>query len=123
MNGRQVCQCQGTVAFLLAGPQLLCINNDRNRSGNSLVAASGVDDYRHFAAIHTGIGACRSHGLCPYADIVPIHIQQHLADICTVIILQSFLGNRNIKSNLRIQDLFDIVHIDRSSKIPDMLHV
>ena len=87
MNGSQIGKRQGAVAHLITDAKFFCVNNDRNRSGDALVAASGVDHYRHLTAVHAGIRTSCCHGFCSHTDIVPVHIQKYFSDICAVIIL------------------------------------
>ena len=58
---------QRTQHFLLSHLHSSRIDNDRNGRGDSLVAASGVNDNRLLTAIHTGIRSCCSHSFCLYS--------------------------------------------------------
>ena len=109
VNGNQVAQQYCTQHFFFACSQCMCINNNRNRSGNTLVAAAGGNYYRKLAAVHTRVTACSSAGTCADTQAVRIAAQQNLADACTVIIGQAFFRNSHIEINLALQQMFYII--------------
>ena len=87
----------------------MCINNNRNRSGNTLVAAAGGNYYRKLTAVHTRVTACSSAGTCADTQAVRIATQQNFADACAVIIGQAFFGNSHIEINLAFQQMLNII--------------
>ena len=109
VDGNQVAQQYCTQHFFFTCSQCMCINNNRNGSGNTLVAAAGGNYYRKLAAVHTRVTACSSAGTCANTQAVGVTAQQNFADAGTVIISQAFFGNGHIEINLTLQQMFNII--------------
>ena len=123
VDGGQVGEGQRPQKRFVAHAQLPGIDNDRYRGSNALIAAAGVDDHRLLTAVHAGIGT--GCGVCLGTDsyIIALHIQQHTADVGTVVAPQTLLGNGHVAPDLRFQNGTDILHVHRVGKVPDMLHI
>ena len=109
VNGNKVAQQYRTQHFFFACSQCMCINNNRNGSGNALVAAAGGNYYRKLAAVHTRVTSCSSAGTCADTQAVGVTAQQNFADACTVIIGQAFFRNSHIEINLALQQMFNVI--------------
>ncbi len=59
----QVGKHESAVHLFFGNAQLTGIDNNRNGEGNTLVAASGINNDRHAKTGHTGIGAGSGPGL------------------------------------------------------------
>ena len=66
---------QRTVELLpRRAPSIPGVDDDRQRSGQALVAAARVDDHRQLAAVHPGIGPGGGPGLGPVVDAVAVGV-------------------------------------------------
>ena len=107
VDGGQVGEGQRPQKLFVAYAQLLCIDNDRYRGRNALIATAGVDDHRLLTAVHAGIGT--GCGVCLGTDsyIIALHIQQHTADVGTVVAAQTLLGNGSDNSSPDYRGYFE----------------
>ena len=123
MDGGQIGEGERPVQLLFARLELPCIDDDRNRGSNALIAAAGVDDHRLLAAVHPGIGASGRVSLGPHPHIIAFHVQQDAADVGPVIAPEAFFGNGHVVPDLRVQDRLHVLDVHRMDKVPDVLHV
>ena len=123
MNSGQVGKSQRTQHFLLSHLHSSRIDNDRNGRGDSLVAASGIDHYRKFTAVHSCIGTGSRHGFGAHLDIlIAVSGQQDLSDIGSIITAEPFLGDRHVVTNLTFQYFPDICKVHFLCKCKDFFY-
>ena len=102
----------------MLGAQLGGILNNRNRAGYTLISAAGINDDRHLAAVHSGIGGGSRHSLCPDTDIIALQLQKGLAHVGAIVTPDALIGNGGVIFYLALQKLANIFKLGCSCKIP-----
>ena len=121
VDGGEVRQSQSAVQLFVADLQLLGVLNDGQGSGHALIAGAGIDDHGHFTAVHTGVRACRCHGLGPnHHVVIAVGAKQDAADVGAVVAPQTFLSNGAVVLNLPVQHGLDIRDIHGFRKIQNI---
>ena len=90
MNRHQVAHYKCAVQLIFGYFEFLRILDDRQGARHALIAASGINDNRHGAAIHPGIRSGCRFCLCTNLNIITICIQKRTAYFCAVRIAQPF---------------------------------
>ena len=122
MDGHQVGDDKGPIQLLLGGFQRPGVHDHRQRGGQPLVAAAGIDDDRQFAAVHPGVGAGGRPGFGPVVGAVAVGFQQDPPDVGPVLAAQPLPGNGRVAVDLPLQNGLDILQLHTVGKFHDPLH-
>ena len=123
INSQKIGKYQCPVKTVIRQFHLSCINDQRNRTGNALVSASGVDHNRHITASHSCLRSRCSKTSHSGEHIVRIIFTNHAPDTQAVFSGHSFMGNSHVASNLGIQKFSDIRKIHCICEFPDILQI
>ena len=123
MNRNQVADNECAVQFFLGNVPFFCKLNDRKGNGHALVSAAGIDDDRKRAAAHTRIGACRCTGAGADFYVIAVFIQQRAANLCTVWMTETFIGNGRVHGDLTVKNFFDVFDLHSIGKFKNILDV
>ena len=108
MNGDQIADNECAVQFILRNIPFFCKFNNRKRNGHTLVSTAGIDDNRKGTAAHTCIGTGSCAGTGTDFNVIAIIIQKGAAYLCSVRMIQAFIGNRRVHGDLTVKNVFDI---------------
>ena len=122
MNGNKVSQHQCAIHCFSVCAKLFGVFDNRQRGCKALVAAAGVDNNRHFAAVHSGVGACGCHGFCAHQNTVAVCVHQYFAYARAPVAGHTFAGNGNIVFNLTGNYSFNICNVNRLRKVVDVVY-
>ena len=102
---------------------LLSVDDHRHADGDALVAAARVDDHRHGAAVHPGVGA--GGGVGAGADVdgrIGVALQQDAAHLGAVGVLQALPADSHVALDLGGEDGLHLRELHLVGKLQNVLH-
>ena len=106
------------ISFQFAG-----VFDQRDGTGDALVATAGIDNDRKLTAVHAGVGACGRPCFGAGGDVISAGAQENGADVGAVVTTQSFLRDGRVIADLPVQDIRDVRNVYGGDEVPDVLHV
>ena len=122
MGGEEVGDQKGAVHGIFPNAHILCVLNDRQGGGHTLVAAAGIDDHRQLTAAHTGVGTGGGPGFGTGADVGAYVMQKGLADIGAPVAPQALVRDGGVHLHLALERFPDILQVAGGGKVIDALH-
>ena len=111
VDGNKVAENKGLIELLLAYLQVLCVFDNGQTDGHTLISRTGIYDNGQSAAAHSRVRACRSHCAGTGAHIVAEDLQHSVTHACSVVAPETLAGNGGVEFDLGSYDVADILDI------------